>query len=259
MRPINSTGFQLIAEFEGKELTAYLCPAGVWTIGYGHTGPDVREGDQISDKRAVELLNRDLDGAEDCVSKVCPATSDNEFAALVSLAFNIGAEGFRKSTVARLHNKGDKVGAAGAFSMWNKATVNGKLTALAGLTRRRGREADLYLTPDRPPMVEQRMPQAVEPPKSVASSKSVVTGAVGAVAAAGAVADQITPAVNAIENASAAATGAATAMGGVKAALASLIDGRALPVVLTAIAVGCIVFVVWRYVIKARRGDVVST
>ena len=241
-REINEAGYSLIKEFEGKELVAYLCPAGVWTIGYGHTGPEVREGVYISDKRALELLDKDLDWAEATVAKVCPATTDNEFAALVSLCFNIGAAGFTKSTVARLHNKGDKVGAAKAFAMWNKATVGGQLQPLLGLTRRRNREAELYLTPDVPVFAEQRMPQAVQPEKPVAKSTTVITGAVGTVAATAAVVDTVMPLVQSAKSMSDLLAG---------------MEGKALVLVLGVVAAVCLGAVVWRYVIKARRGDVV--
>lgn len=241
-REINKAGYDLIKEFEGKELVSYLCPAGVWTIGYGHTGPDVREGIYISDKRALELLEKDLDWAEDTVTKVCPVTSDNEFAALVSLCFNIGAAGFTKSTVARLHNKGDKIGAAKAFGMWNKATVGGELKPLLGLTRRRNREAELYLTPDTPVFAEQRMPQAVQPEKPTVKSTTVITGTVGTVAAGAAVVDQIVPIVQSAKTASDLLAG---------------MEGKALVIGLGVLATVCLAIVVWRYVIKARRGDVV--
>lgn len=243
-REINKAGYDLVKEFEGKELVSYLCPAGVWTIGYGHTGPEVREGVYISDARAVELLDKDLDWAEACVDKTCPVTSDNEFAAMVSLCFNIGAAGFAKSTVARLHNKGDKIGAAKAFSMWNKATVGGELKPLLGLTRRRGREAELYMTPDVPVFAEQRMPQAVQPEKPVSQSKTVITGTIGTVAASAAVIDQITPLVKGAKD-----------MAGLLAGL----ENKALVIGLGVVAAVCLGVVVWRYVIKARRGDVVPT
>lgn len=243
-REINEAGYALIKEFEGKELVSYLCPAGVWTIGYGHTGPDVREGIVISEKRALELLDKDLDWAEATVSKVCPATSDNEFAAMVSLCFNIGAAGFTKSTVARLHNAGDKIGASKAFGMWNKATVGGQLKPLLGLTRRRTREAELYLMPDTPVFAEQRMPQAVEAPKPTTQSTTVITGTVGTIAASAAVIDQVMPIVQSAKSASDLLAG---------------MEGKALVLVLGIVAAVCLAAVVWRYVIKARRGDVVVT
>lgn len=243
-REINKAGYELIKEFEGKELVSYLCPAGVWTIGYGHTGPEVREGIYISDKRADELLGKDLDWAETAVQKACPATTDNEFAALVSLCFNIGAAGFAKSTVARLHNKEDKLGAARAFSMWNKATVGGQLQPLLGLTRRRNSEAELYLTPDVPVFAEQRMPQAVQPEKPAAKSTTVITGTVGTIAATAAVADQIVPIVQSASSVSDLLAG---------------MEGNALVLVLGIVAAVCLGAIVWRYVIKARRGDVTVT
>lgn len=258
-RSINGAGYLLVKEFEGLRLRAYLCPAGVWTIGYGHTD-GVREGMTITQTQADDFLDRDLDWAEECVGKFAKDPSDNEFAAMVSLCFNIGAARFAKSTVLRLHNAGDKLGAARAFRMWNKATVGGKLVELPGLTRRRLAEEGLYLKPSSESVLASpSMPQEVAPPKRAITGKTVVTGAIGTAAAAGAVADQVMPAITAVQSAVEAATQAATTMGGAKAALVSLLDGRALPVALTAVAVCCIAFVVWRYVIKARRGEVVST
>lgn len=153
-RNTNAAGLALYHEFEqgpsgGPALQAYLCPAGVWTIGWGHTGPDVHAGSTISAAEADRLLDRDLDEAESDVSAALrrPA-NDNEFAAMVSLRFNIGAAGFRRSSVLRLHNAGDRVGAARAFALWNKGrNRQGRLVVLNGLTRRRAVEAALYMQP----------------------------------------------------------------------------------------------------------------
>jgi lysozyme len=153
-RNTNAAGLALYHEFEqgpggGPALVPYVCPAGVLTIGWGHTGPDVREGMKITADEADRLLDIDLDEAEADVERlVTVPTNDNAFAALVSLRFNIGAAGFRKSTVLRLHNAGDWAGAAQAFAMWNKATNQaGQRVVLNGLVRRRAAEAALYMTP----------------------------------------------------------------------------------------------------------------
>ena len=91
-RRINSAGLVLIQSFEGLRLTAYRCPAGVWTIGYGHTGPDVNPGQRITPAEAEALLRGDLDRFESGVAAAVgnAPTTDNQFAAMVSLAFNIG-------------------------------------------------------------------------------------------------------------------------------------------------------------------------
>ena len=97
-------------------------------------------------------LARNLDWAEACVERYAATPNDNEFAAMVSLCFNIGPDsgaGFPSSTVLRLHNRGDKAGAAAAFAMWRKMRDpnTGGLVNSAGLLRRRNLEANLYLTP----------------------------------------------------------------------------------------------------------------
>lgn len=139
-RRINAEGLDLIKEFEGLRLKAYLCPANVWTIGYGSTGAHVKPGMVITEAEAERLLREDLARFERAVAKACPVATDNQFAAIVSLAFNVGEAAIAKSTLVRKHTAGDYAGAALEFPRWNKA--GGKV--LAGLTRRRGREQALY-------------------------------------------------------------------------------------------------------------------
>lgn len=139
-RIINKAGLDLIKSFEGMKLAAYKCPAGIWTIGYGSTGPHVKPGMTITAAQAEDLLRQDLRRFEECVARVCPAATDNQFAAMVSLAFNIGCAAFEKSTVAKQHAAGNHKLAAAAFGLWIKAA--GK--TLAGLVRRRAAEAKLY-------------------------------------------------------------------------------------------------------------------
>lgn len=139
-RQIGAKGLALIKEFEGLELKAYLCPAKVWTIGYGSTGPHVKPGQVITEAQADALLQRDLDRFEDAVAKAAPGATQNQFDAMVCLAFNIGIGALLKSSVLRLHRAGEYRSAAEAFGMWVKA--GGR--TLPGLQRRRAREADLY-------------------------------------------------------------------------------------------------------------------
>lgn len=135
-------GIDLIKEFEELRLEAYLCPAGIWTIGYGHTGADVHKGLKISQAEADKLLVRDLAVAELAVDRLGATLRQNQFDALVSLAFNIGAHAFTNSTVARLVKQNpDHDRIADVFKMWNKS----KGRVLAGLVRRRQREAELYV------------------------------------------------------------------------------------------------------------------
>jgi lysozyme len=144
MREINEAGLKLIESFEGLRLKAYNDGVGVMTIGYGHTD-GVKRGDVITKAQAEEYLKEDLADAIHGVEKAVKVDlSDNEFAACVSLAFNIGTGGFAKSSVCRLVNRQKYDEAADAFLLWNKG--GGKV--MPGLTRRRQAERKLFLTPD---------------------------------------------------------------------------------------------------------------
>lgn len=137
----SSEGIALIKQFEGCELTSYLCPANVWTIGWGHTGTDVVKGMTITQATADMLLRQDLGKFEDAVTKYAGPAYQNQFDAMVSLCYNIGPGNFRGSSVARLHKNGQYTAAATAFLLWNKA--GGKI--LQGLVKRRKAERNLYL------------------------------------------------------------------------------------------------------------------
>lgn len=143
VRQINAAGLAVIKEYEGLRLTSYPDPAtngDPWTIGWGHTGPDVYKGLTITEAKAAQLLFKDLKRFEAAVAKLAPVATDNQFSAMVSLAFNVGEANFGKSTLLRKHNAGDYAGAKSEFARWNLAA--GKV--MAGLTRRRAAEADLY-------------------------------------------------------------------------------------------------------------------
>lgn len=150
----SARGIELIKQFEGLELEAYQDIAGVWTIGYGHTGPDVEPGMRISEREAEELLRRDLTPREQAVDNLTSVElNQNEFDALVSFVYNVGIDAYRRSTARRRLNKGNRTEAAEALTWWNKATVGGVLREVAGLTRRRAAERALFLTPVNPPIV----------------------------------------------------------------------------------------------------------
>ena len=154
-----------IARSEGCRLKAYRCPAGVPTIGWGHTG-GVKMGDTCTQGQADAWFSIDLSVYADGVQRELKRdASDNELGAMVSLAYNIGLHGFAKSTVLKRHNEGDRQSAARAFALWNKARINGVLQVVDGLTSRRAREAALYLSDDSQPM-----PQEVEPESSLKKS-----------------------------------------------------------------------------------------
>lgn len=135
-------GMELIKKHEGLRLRAYLCPAMVWTIGYGHTGT-AREGLTITQAQADELLRADVEWAEREVLLMNVRLSQNQFDALVSLVFNIGIGAFRRSTARRLivANANDPaIGAA--IRKWNRA----KGRVLPGLVTRRNDESQMYFT-----------------------------------------------------------------------------------------------------------------
>ena len=145
----SENGIGLIKRFEGLELEAYQDIAGIWTIGYGHTGPDVEPGMAITEREAEALLRADLKSREQAVSEaaIVPLTQ-NRFDALVSLVYNIGAEAFAGSTLLRRINVGEGDDAiAEAWRWWNKATVNGVKREVLGLTRRRAAEIELFRKP----------------------------------------------------------------------------------------------------------------
>lgn len=144
MMRINNKGLELIKKYEGCRLLAYKCPAGVWTIGYGHTA-DVKSGMAITKVDAERLLLQDLKRFEEGVEALVkvPLTS-NQFSALVSFAFNCGLAALRSSTLLKKLNVGDLNGAAREILRWDK--VNKK--PVEGLTKRRKEEQKLFLTPD---------------------------------------------------------------------------------------------------------------
>lgn len=142
-RQINKAGLDLVKKWEGCKLTAYLCPAKIWTIGFGSTGSHVKPGMTITQDQADELLRSDLRRFEDYVADRCAPATDNQFSALVSFCFNLGEGNLKTSTLRRLHLEGDYAGAKAQFARWNKA--GGRV--LNGLVKRRAEEAALYGTP----------------------------------------------------------------------------------------------------------------
>lgn len=143
MRKTNDVGVNLIKYYESLQLKAYRDIKGILTIGYGHTGADVFDGQQIDEPAAELLLRHDLSTAEDTVERcVRNPLSDDEFSACVSLCFNIGMTAFAKSTLVQLLNQNKILEAADQFLRWDKA--NGKV--IKGLYARRRAERDLFLS-----------------------------------------------------------------------------------------------------------------
>ena len=132
-----------IEQWEGFKEKAYRCPAGVLTIGFGHTGDDVKEGQVVTYKEAYDLLCKDI---KDRMAQIAPfinvPLTEGQAVAITSLAFNVGVNSVKGSRMLRKLNSGDIEGAAAEFTDgWN--TANGKV--LPGLTRRRQAEAKLFL------------------------------------------------------------------------------------------------------------------
>jgi lysozyme len=140
---ISQKGINLLKAHEGFELTAYKCSAGVLTIGYGHTGTDVTVGKTITQAEAERLLWADLQWAEMAVNVELSNINQNQFDALVSFVYNVGASAFRNSTLL----KKVKVNANDPairleFAKWR----NGGGKVSPGLVKRRAAETDLYFT-----------------------------------------------------------------------------------------------------------------
>lgn len=135
-------GLALIKHFEGLQTHAYLCPAGVWTIGYGHTR-GVRSGEVITSEQADALLSDDLSASERAVERsVTVPLSQQQFDALVSFTFNFGEGNLHDSTLLKKLNAGDSAGAADEFLRW----VNADGKKLPGLVERRNAERQLFLS-----------------------------------------------------------------------------------------------------------------
>ena len=142
---VSNKGLELIKEFEGFSSVAYLCSAKKVTIGYGNTfwedETPIKIGEQISKDRAETLLKNIVDEfAKSVEGNLKISVTQNQFDAMVSLAYNIGIGAFSNSTLLRQLNCGNFVGASHEFLRWNKS--NGK--PLLGLTRRREREKILF-------------------------------------------------------------------------------------------------------------------
>jgi lysozyme len=140
-------GLALIRRFEGFRAEAYRCPAGVWTIGYGHTSqagpPKVRAGMVVSEAEARAILATDAavfaDGVRAALTR---EVSPEQFSALVSFAFNVGVGAFRRSSVLKAVNEGRIEAVPERLKLWVKA--DGR--RLEGLVRRREAEAELFAT-----------------------------------------------------------------------------------------------------------------
>ena len=151
-------GIALIKEFEGLELTAYLCPAKVWTVAHGHTSaagaPKVFPGMKVTAAEAEEILKRDLGKYEAAVNSMVnvPLTQE-QFDCLVSWCYNVGPGNFAGSTLLRKLSSGDYASVPAELNKWTRA---GK-AILSGLVRRRKAEGALWST--------KAVPVTATPPK----------------------------------------------------------------------------------------------
>ena len=152
---LTSEGIVLIKSWEGCRLKAYVCPAGKLTIGYGHTGPDVRAGGTITRDQAEAIFATDCTRFAKQLTGILkkPAT-DNQFSALLSFVFNLGPARLQSSTLLKKFNAGDFKGAALEFGRWvyfqdrqKQADGTFKLVMIPsnGLIKRRVAEAKLFL------------------------------------------------------------------------------------------------------------------
>jgi lysozyme len=142
---LNANGIELMHEFEGLKLQAYLCPAKIPTIGYGNTfyenGTKVKLGDKITKERADELFTNIVNKNFNIKPLLKVQLNENQYSALVCFAYNVGMANLKASTLLKKVNfnpEWEQI--RGEFLRWNKA--GGK--ELAGLTRRRTAEANLY-------------------------------------------------------------------------------------------------------------------
>lgn len=144
---VSNKGVDLICEFEGKRLAAYDDGVGVWTIGFGTikypNGVRVKKGDTCTLEQAKEYMRHDLIEFEHTVnSSVKVPLNQNQFDALVSLAYNIGSNAFKSSTLVKKLNTGDYQGAADQFNVW----INAGGKRMQGLVNRRDKEKLLFLS-----------------------------------------------------------------------------------------------------------------
>lgn len=147
---VSPAGVKFTAGFEGCRLTAYPDPgtnAEPFTLGYGHTGPDIHEGMTCTQEQADAWLQSDLNAAARAVLlNVKVPLTQNQLDALSDFVFNVGAWNFAKSSLLRFLNAGYTTDAANQFQRWSLA--DGKV--MLGLVKRRKAEAALFLTPDAP-------------------------------------------------------------------------------------------------------------
>ncbi len=144
---VSRAAIELLKRFEGFRARAAELPDGRWTVGHGHT-LTARQGAEVSEKDAEDLLLYDLVAVAYVINEsVFAPLTQNQFDALCSFAFNVGADNFRQSSVLRRLNEGQHLQAACAMEMWRQAEVGGERIVVDALVRRRSAEKTLFLTP----------------------------------------------------------------------------------------------------------------
>lgn len=139
---ISQRGIDFIKQCEGVRLKSYLDVADVWTIGVGHTGPEVVKGLVWTQAQVDSALRHDLHIVEACINDVVKVNiNQNQIDALCSFAFNLGTGALRRSTLLEKLNDGDVQGAANEFLKWIRAGGKEQL----GLKKRRAKERELFL------------------------------------------------------------------------------------------------------------------
>lgn len=143
---INQEGLKIIKQSEGCRLTAYKDVRGITTIGWGHV--PARVGQTMTQAEADAMLVADVQHFRDAVWGLVHdvPTTENQFSAMISLTYNIGATAFRSSSVLRLHRQKAYAQAGDAFKLWDKTHIDGRLVDDPPLLRRREQERTLYLT-----------------------------------------------------------------------------------------------------------------
>jgi lysozyme len=166
---ISPAGLNLIKDFEGLRLSTYKCASGIDTIGYGSTGAHVKPGMQITQSEADALLAKDLVRFEQAVDgAVKVPINQSQFDALVSFAFNCGVGALQESTLLRLLNQRDYIGAAAQFDRW----VKGPNGPLPGLVRRRDAEEALFRKEGLVPLLRPRQSRSLSSTRFLRSQPS---------------------------------------------------------------------------------------
>ncbi len=142
MREINAAGLKLLQSFERCELSAYQDSGGIWTIGWGHTGPEVVQGMSMTQIQADLQLKKDLEKFYQLDHYLTEQVNDNQYSALICLAYNIGLMRLKLSNTLKCVN--EQLSPDKEWMGFDEVKINGVLTKSAGLARRRAAELTLY-------------------------------------------------------------------------------------------------------------------